>query len=52
MDQIAFFGPGILLSYVAFLVSIARPGLNTLAVMGTSMSVDRRSGLALPIDTP
>jgi threonine/homoserine/homoserine lactone efflux protein len=47
MDQLATYLPGILLAYTAFLIGIASPGPNVLAVMGTSMSVDRRSGIAL-----
>lgn len=47
MDQISLYAPGILLSYAAFLLAIASPGPNVLAVMGTSMSVGRASGMAL-----
>ena len=39
--------PGILLSYLAFILAVASPGPNVLAVMGTSMSVGRTSGIAL-----
>jgi threonine/homoserine/homoserine lactone efflux protein len=39
--------PGILLSYAAFLLAIASPGPNILAVIGTSMSIGRSSGMAL-----
>lgn len=39
--------PGILLSYGAFLMAIASPGPNVLAVIGTSMAVNCASGLAL-----
>lgn len=49
MDQIAVYLPGILLAYGAFLLSIMSPGPNILAIMGTSMSVDRPSGLALAL---
>ncbi|MEP3276335.1 MAG: LysE family transporter [Stappiaceae bacterium] len=49
MDQIAIYLPGILLAYGAFLLSIMSPGPNILAIMGTSMSVDRSSGLALAL---
>ena len=38
---------GILLSYGAFLMAIASPGPNVLAVIGTSMAVNRPSGMAL-----
>ncbi|MEO1701881.1 MAG: LysE family translocator [Pseudomonadota bacterium] len=47
MSEIQNFLPGILLAYGAFLVGIASPGPNVLAVMGTSMSVGRAQGLAL-----
>lgn len=39
--------PGILLSYLAFILAVASPGPNVLAVMGTSMGVGRTSGIAL-----
>ena len=47
MEQISIYLPGILLAYSAFMLAIMSPAPNVLAVMGTSMSVDRRSGLAL-----
>ncbi len=47
MEHISAYLPGILLAYSAFLLAIMSPGPNVLAVMGTSMSVNRRSGLAL-----
>lgn len=40
---------GILLSYAAFLLAMASPGPNILAVIGTSMSVGRASGIALAL---
>ncbi len=49
MQDISIYLPGILLAYSAFLVAIASPGPNILAVMGTSMSVGRRSGIALAL---
>lgn len=49
MTEIAPHLPGILLAYTAFLVAIASPGPNVLAVIGTSMSVGRRSGMALAL---
>ena len=49
MGQIAVYLPGILLAYSAFLLAIASPGPNVLAVIGTSMSVGRRSGIALAL---
>jgi threonine/homoserine/homoserine lactone efflux protein len=49
MDQISVFLPGILLAYTTFLVAIASPGPNVLAIIGTSMSVGRKSGIALAL---
>jgi len=49
MENINLYLPGILLAYVAFLMAIASPGPNILAVMGTSMSVGRSSGIALAL---
>ncbi len=49
MDQIATYLPGILLAYSAFLLSIMSPGPNVLAIMGTSMSVSRSTGLSLAL---
>jgi len=47
MQDFSFYLPGILLAYSAFLLAIASPGPNILAVIGTSMSVNRASGMAL-----
>ncbi len=47
MEHFSLYLPGILLAYSAFLLGIISPGPNVLAVMGTSMSVGRRSGMAL-----
>lgn len=47
MDDFATYLPGIILAYSAFLLAIASPGPNILAIIGTSMSVGRPSGLAL-----
>lgn len=47
MESISLYLPGILLSYGAFLMAIASPGPNVLAVIGTSMAVNRASGMAL-----
>src|SRR5260370_38357587 len=41
--------PGIILGYKTFFVAIASPGPNILAVLGTSMSVGRKSGIALAL---
>jgi amino acid exporter len=49
MESISTHLPGILLSYGAFLIAIASPGPNVLAVIGTSMSVNRSSGIALAL---
>lgn len=49
MDHIALYLPGIILAYSAFLLSIISPGPNVLAVLGTSMSAGRASGLALAL---
>jgi amino acid exporter len=49
MEQISEYLPGILLAYSAFLLGIASPGPNILAVIGTSMSVGRSSGVALAL---
>ena len=47
MDQFSVYLAGIALAYSAFLLSIMSPGPNVLAILGTSMSVGRRQGLAL-----
>jgi amino acid exporter len=47
MHEISVYLPGILLAYSAFLLAIASPGPNVLAVIGTAMSVGRRAGMAL-----
>ncbi|MEM7061506.1 MAG: LysE family translocator [Pseudomonadota bacterium] len=47
MQDVSLYLPGILLAYSAFLLAIASPGPNILAVIGTSMSVSRTSGMAL-----
>ena len=47
MDQLSIFLPGILLAYTATLFSLMSPGPNILAVIGTSMSRGRASGLSL-----
>jgi threonine/homoserine/homoserine lactone efflux protein len=47
MHDLQLYLPGILLAYAAFLLALASPGPNVLAVIGTAMSVSRSSGLAL-----
>ena len=49
MDQLSPYLPGIILAYSAFLLSIMSPGPNILAVIGTSMGVNRKSGIALAL---
>ena len=49
MQDITLYLPGILLVYSAFLLAIASPGPNILAVIGTSMSVGRHSGISLAL---
>ena len=41
--------PGIGLSYAAFLIAIASPGPNVLALISTSMSVGSKAGMALAL---
>ena len=47
MSEISIYLPGVLLAYSAFLLAIASPGPNVLAVIGTSMSIGRPQGIAL-----
>ena len=47
MTELAIYLPGILLSYSAFLLAIASPGPNVMAIVGTSMAVGRRQGMSL-----
>ncbi|MCP4319846.1 MAG: LysE family transporter [Hyphomicrobiales bacterium] len=47
MDQIYLYLLGILLAYLAFFLGIVSPGPNILAIIGTSMSVGRQSGISL-----
>ena len=49
MSDNSLYLPGILLAYSAFLLAIASPGPNILAVIGTSMEVNRASGVALAL---
>jgi threonine/homoserine/homoserine lactone efflux protein len=49
MTELSTYLPGILLAYSAFLLAIASPGPNVLAVIGTSMSVGRSAGIALAL---
>jgi len=47
LTELSLFLPGILLIYGVFLLQNATPGPNVLAVIGTSMSAGRLSGLAV-----
>lgn len=47
MDAVTLYLPGILLAYSACFLGLMSPGPNILAVMGTSMGVNRKSGMAL-----
>jgi threonine/homoserine/homoserine lactone efflux protein len=49
MDDLNLYLPGILLAYLTFLIAVASPGPNVLAVIGTSMNTGRSSGLALAL---
>jgi threonine/homoserine/homoserine lactone efflux protein len=49
MNDLSTYLPGILMAYTAFLLGIASPGPNVLAVIGTSMSIGRTSGVALAV---
>lgn len=49
MQDFTLYLPGILLAYAAFLLAIASPGPNILAVIGTSMGVGRGSGISLAL---
>lgn len=49
MQDLSTYLPGILLAYSAFLLAIASPGPNILAVIGTSMGVNRQSGISLAL---
>jgi amino acid exporter len=49
MPDFSHYLPGILLAYSVFLMAIASPGPNILAVIGTSMGVGRQSGISLAL---
>lgn len=49
MEQFYTYLPGIILAYSAFMLGISSPGPNVMAVIGTSMAVGRRSGIALAL---
>jgi amino acid exporter len=49
MHDVSIYLPGIILAYMTFFLAIVSPGPNILAVLGTSMSTGRRSGLALAL---
>lgn len=47
MTDITTHLPGLLLAFSALMLGFASPGPNILAIIGTSMAVNRRAGLAL-----
>ena len=49
MDPLSAYVPGILLAYTAVMLALMSPGPNILAVIGTSMGVGRRQGIALAL---
>jgi threonine/homoserine/homoserine lactone efflux protein len=49
MENISIYLPGLLLAYAAFLLGIVSPGPNILAVIGRSMSLGRKLGIALAL---
>ena len=49
MDSISAYLPGILLAYSAVMLALMSPGPNILAVIGTSMGVGHRQGIALAL---
>jgi threonine/homoserine/homoserine lactone efflux protein len=49
MNEISLYLPGLILAYSAFLLAIASPGPNVLAILGTSMASGRKAGLALAL---
>ncbi|MEL6425199.1 MAG: LysE family transporter [Pseudomonadota bacterium] len=49
MSEVTEFLPGLMLAFGVFMVGIASPGPNVLAVIGTSMAVGRRCGGALAL---
>lgn len=49
MDSISLYLPGILIAYSVFLVGMASPGPNILAVIGTAMNDGRKPGVALAL---
>jgi amino acid exporter len=49
MEQFYFYLPGIVLAHTAVMLALMSPGPNILAVIGTSMGVGRREGVALAL---
>ena len=49
MDQLPLYLNSILLAYAAFMLGMISPGPNIMAVIGTSMGVGRKQGLALAL---
>ena len=49
MSELQHFLPGVLLSLSAVMLALMSPGPNVLAVIGTSMAVGRKQGMALAL---
>ena len=49
MNQMSPYLSGILLSYAAAVLGLMSPGPNILAVIGTSMGVNRKAGISLAL---
>ncbi len=49
MDSISLYLPSILIAYSVFLVGMASPGPNILAVIGTAMNDGWKAGVALAL---
>jgi amino acid exporter len=49
MDTFAMYLPGLVLAHTAVLLALMSPGPNILAVIGTSMGIGRRQGVALAL---
>jgi amino acid exporter len=49
MEALLTYLPGIVLAYTAVLLALMSPGPNVLAIIGTSMGIGRRQGIALAL---
>ncbi len=47
MENLSEYLPGIMMSYAAFLLAVATPGPNIIAIMGVSLSSGRKAGVAV-----